>query len=173
MTDSIQLSLKFDQPQLPSDYDAVRYLLARLDPPEADPDRKSPPLDLAIVIDASGSMAGLPLEAAKEATLRLVRELPDTTRLTIVSFAEDVVVHVDAMSLDKANQSEIFRRVAALQTRGITNLFAGWQTGCAVLTPAESLAQGRRCHVVVLSDGHANSGVVDRGRFAMQAAKEA
>lgn len=153
----LHFQFELDQPQLPLQQDAVRHLIARIVPPAPNPMRELPPLDLAVVIDASGSMSGAPLEAAKEATLRLARELPTSTRLTIISFADDVVVHADGLLLDEPGRTEIRGNLAGLQTRGTTNLHAGWQTACTLL--ASDDAAGRRRHVVVLSDGHANRGL--------------
>ncbi len=165
----LALRLTFDQSQIPAAGPATRHLLARITPPAAHAQRAPAPLDLAIVIDASGSMNGPPLEAVKEATLRLVRELPQTTRLTVVSFASDVVVHGDAMPLDEGNRAEITRRLARIGTRGSTDLHAGWQTACTLLAAAGGGGEGRRQHVVVLSDGHANQGLVDPAALAMKA----
>jgi Ca-activated chloride channel homolog len=129
----------------------------------------APPLDVALVLDASGSMSGAPLDAAREAVLRLTDELPPRTRLTVVSFADDVVVHVDARTLDTAGRAEIRAAVASLHTRGCTDLHAGWQTGSVLLEEATA-GEGRGRHVIVLSAGRANRGIVDPARLASLAA---
>jgi len=168
----LNLQLDIDQPQLPIGRGSTRHLIARILPPAPDPRRELPPLDLAIVIDASGSMSGPPIEAAKEATLRLAGELPPSTRLTVVSFANEVIVHADGLQLDEQGRGEIFRNVATIHPRGCTNLHAGWRTGCTLLSSDSDGAYGRRRHVVVLSDGHANQGVVDPHELAREASEQ-
>ena len=167
----LQLQLDLDQPQLPQDQDSVRHLIARITPPAADASRDAPPLDLAIVIDASGSMHGAPLEAAKEATLRLTRELPASTRLTVVSFADDVVVHADGLPLSAQGRAEIHENLMFLEVRGLTNLHAGWRTGCTLLASTDDDSAGRRRHVVVLSDGHANQGLLEPDELASESSR--
>jgi Ca-activated chloride channel family protein len=165
---SLQLNLKFDQSQFQVGRAAVRHLIARITPPPRDPSREPLPLDLAIVIDASGSMSGAPLAAAKEATVRLASQLPASTRLSIVSFADDVVIHADGVRLDAPGRAEVTERIRALRTRGSTNLHAGWRTACELLSAGEP-GPGRSRHVIVLSDGCANTGIVDPQALACAA----
>lgn len=155
----LELNINFDQPDLPESGEYRRYLLARVIPPPEQTDVVAP-LDLALVLDASGSMCGAPLDAAKQASAMLAQELEATTRLTIISFADDVVVHADSVLLDEAGRAEVQRAVASVHSRGTTDLHGGWRTGCTLLTEMGDEIAGRRCQVVVLSDGHANRGVV-------------
>jgi len=164
----LQFSLTFDQPEFRAGHPEVRHLIARITPPPPATARTAPPMDLAIVIDASGSMAGAPLAAAKEATVRLARQLPPTTRLSVVSFANDVVVHADGIQLGGPACSELLDRIDAICTRGTTDLHAGWRAGCELLSTADD-AGCRTRHVVVLSDGCANRGIVDPSALASAA----
>ncbi|MCC6785244.1 MAG: VWA domain-containing protein, partial [Planctomycetes bacterium] len=100
----LNLKLELDQSLVPTDREVVRHLIARIGVQRAQAAPAPAPLDLALVIDASGSMAGAPLAAATAATLELARTLPDSTRLTVVSFADDVVVHADGVMLDEAGR---------------------------------------------------------------------
>lgn len=166
-TPMLELDLQLDTPIAPLDRPAVRHLIARVVPPAADPTQESLPLDLALVIDASGSMNGSPLDAAKQAARDIARELPPSSRLTVVSFADDVVVHADGVALEERSQQALASRIAEIQPRGCTNLHSGWQTACALLEAAPEV--GRRRHVVVLSDGMANKGITDPGSLAHEA----
>ena len=164
----LELNINFDQPDLPSEGEYRRHLLARVTPPQQEQTDDVAPLDLALVIDASGSMHGPPLDAAKQAAATLAQELDASTRLTVVSFANDVVVHADAVQLDDRGRAEALAMLASLEPRGTTDLHAGWLTGCTLLAEAED-AHGRRRHVVVLSDGRANQGVVEPEQLGPQA----
>lgn len=145
------------------------HVVARIVPDASPTAAADPLLDVALVLDASGSMSGTPLDAAREAVVRLADALPATTRLTVVSFADDVVVHVDARQLDAVGRGEVRAAAAGLRSRGCTDLHAGWQTGSVLLEEANG-ADGRSRHVIVLSDGRANRGIVEPARLARLAA---
>ena len=168
----LELHLNFDQSDLPATGEYRRHLLARITPPSSKPPEDLPPLDLALVIDASGSMGGAPLDAAKQAAAAISQELDPSTRLTIVSFADDVVVHMDSVTLDDAGRQAALRAVAAVHCRGTTDLHGGWQTGCTLLAEDDGPAAGRRRQVVVLSDGLANRGVVDADHLGAHAREQ-
>lgn len=165
------LRLTLDRPLASLDPSAPCHLVARVNAPVPDAPRELPPLDLSLVLDASGSMSGAPLAAAHEAVLRIADELPADTRLAVVSFADDIVVHVDGVLLDGRGRALVKERLADLRTRGSTNLHAGWQAGGALLDAMDEGLEGvgRRRRVVVLSDGCANQGIVAPDRLAPRA----
>ncbi len=142
---------------------SVRYLVARLLARSSGERRPSErmPLNIAVVIDASGSMAHGKLEAAKRATACLAERLTERDRLTVVSFASDVQIHLDALPVSAANAVRIRSEVSRLQTRGRTDLCAGWFAGveCAERVTDECPQMTPR--VIILSDGHANEGIAD------------
>ena len=111
--------------------DSVRHIVVRLRAHRKDNRRpaKRTPLNISLVIDASGSMGGGKLEAAKEAALGLAQRLTRRDRLTVVSFASDVQVHLDAVPVTKDNAILIRREISGLHTRGMTFLSGGWFTG--------------------------------------------
>ena len=59
-----------------------------------------PPLNLALVIDRSGSRAGSKLSHARKAARFLAGELTERDRLAIVTFDEEVTVLVPSLSGD-------------------------------------------------------------------------
>lgn len=143
--------------------ESVRYLVAHLRASLSDDLRPAErtPLNIALVIDASGSMGGGKLEAAKAAALGLTDRLTEGDRLTLVSFASDVQVHLDAVSVTKENAIRIRTEVSRLETRGMTNLSGGWFAGveCAARVAEEDARMTPR--IILLSDGHANEGISD------------
>jgi tight adherence protein B len=103
-------------------------------------------LEVVLSIDTSGSMKGIPLEAAKAGAEAFVRLLPAKARVAIVGFsAAPYVVH--AMSTDRAGQIDAIRGLVA---RGETALYDG-----IVLAVAQfpSVASEARRALVLLSDG--------------------
>lgn len=143
--------------------DSVRYLVARLKAHRKDDRRPAEraPLNIALVIDASGSMGGGKLEAAKEAALGLAERLTERDRLTVVSFASDVLVHLDGVAVTADNAARIRSEISRLQTRGKTLLSGGWFAGVECAARITEEHQRMTPRVIILSDGHANEGIVD------------
>ncbi|MCY3001513.1 MAG: VWA domain-containing protein [Planctomycetota bacterium] len=116
------------------------------------------------MLDVSGSMAGEKLAAVRRAVGLLLQRLRATDRVTLVSFASDVLVHADQLSPKGTTGLRLAQEVATLQPRGSTNLSAGWLAAVglcgAVADPA------RRRALVVLSDGQANEGIVSPTELA-------
>lgn len=144
--------------------DSVRYLVARLKTEQqaSDETDQRAPLNIALVIDVSGSMEGEKLHAAKEAALGLTERLTSDDRLTVVSFASEVEVHLDAVPVTPENLALITTEIRNLRTRGRTFLSGGWFAGveCAARVAEEQPELTPR--VIMLSDGMANDGITDR-----------
>jgi len=168
MTDvNFTATAAFDRKRFWEGGDSVRYLVARLRARLQDDRRPAErtPLNIAVVIDASGSMGGGKLDAAKAAALGLAERLTERDRLTLVSFASDVQVHLDAVPVSKENLIRIRTEVSLLQTRGMTNLSGGWFAGveCAARVAEDDARMTPR--IIILSDGHANEGISDQNEL--------
>lgn len=150
MTDvNFTATTAFDRKLIWEGGDSVRYLVTRLKARRKDESRSAEhaPLNIALVIDASGSMGGGKLEAAKEAALGLAERLTERDRLTVVSFASDVLIHLDAVPVTADNAARIRAEISRLQTRGMTLLSGGWFAGveCAARISEEDPRMTPRC----------------------------
>ena len=106
---------------------------------------ESAPLDLLLVIDTSGSMAGAPIDGAKAAAKALVGELGAQDRIALLHFGDAVALSQD------------FTADRALINAAIDRLVAEGNTALYQATAAASVkigtSQASRRVVVLLSDG--------------------
>jgi Ca-activated chloride channel family protein len=133
---SIHLSSRFDIPVVPAE-GGRRHLVVELVPPARhELGARRQPLEVAFVVDVSGSMGGGKLEAVKEALARIGAALPHGDRVSLVSFSSDVRVHVANAHCDAAGRAAFLDEVERLATRGSTDLAAGWLAGCGLVLGA-------------------------------------
>lgn len=102
-------------------------------------------LEVALVLDTSGSMQGDPLREAKAAALDFVDQMPPGVRIAVVGFGDHPVV-VSEFSTDVAATRAA---VTSLGAAGETALYDGLVTAAALFGSTE----GSRRSVVLLSDG--------------------
>lgn len=146
-----------------------RHLLIDVDAPHIErEDGESPPLSLALVIDASGSMSGPPIGMARRAAVEVANSLGPDDRLSVLSFADEVLVHVDGLAMDEAGKREACGQIGRIGPRGCTDLAAGWTRGADLA--AKHGGDGWQMRVILLSDGHANMGETDPEILGLKAA---
>jgi len=124
----------------------------------APPVSSRPPLDLALVLDASGSMADpRKLGYLKKAAELAVRHLAETDLLSVVTFGTEPAVLLPAQPFP--GRRFLLHRLEMLEPRGRTNLSGGIEEALGqLLAKRRPFAAAR---IVVLTDGQANEGIVD------------
>ena len=120
------------------------------------------PLNLALVIDRSGSMSGEPLEMAREAIVAALRQLQPQDRVSVVSFDDEVRVEVPSGPVLDLNA--MIAQVMQIRSGGRTALYDGWMEGATQV--AGHLNQEGLNRVILLSDGQANHGLTDAREIA-------
>ncbi|MGH9547832.1 MAG: vWA domain-containing protein, partial [Terriglobales bacterium] len=157
----LSVMAQFDRKLARTTGDAYNFLVITATAPPALVAHNPGPLNLAIVIDVSDSMGGKPLNAAKQAAVGVVNALGDDDRLSLVSFADDEVLHFEALAMNNNGKKKAVREIERLSVRGNTNLSAGWLGGSRCVAKAMQDNPSYRNHVLVLSDGFANLGIIN------------
>ncbi len=114
------------------------------------------PMDVSLVIDTSGSMAGAKIENARRAAGLLLDDLADGDIVSIVSFSDDARTLVEPTTLSTETRRSLKTRINQIQPNGSTNMFDGLGLGESHVARAPNTHAVRR--VVVISDGIANVG---------------
>lgn len=125
-----------------------------------------PPLDIAFVIDTSGSMIGEPIEYVREGLLRMLDDLAPEDRVWLVAFDNGAEVLLDGAAGDATADLQL--AIEALAADGKTNIYDGLRVGYERV--AAATAEGRQSRVVLLSDGEATAGITSTSKIVAMSA---
>jgi Ca-activated chloride channel homolog len=112
------------------------------------------PLNLAVVLDRSGSMTGAKLEKARQAAMQLVDRLTPNDIFSLVTYSDQARVLVPAQRVE--DKDALKEKIEGIQADGSTALYAGVKLGADQLR--EYFSSKRINRVILLSDGLANIG---------------
>ncbi|MCB9435592.1 MAG: VWA domain-containing protein [Anaerolineales bacterium] len=158
----MQIEYVLDYDVLSVERDHRVYLLAKIKAKSAPQQRTRLPLNLSVVLDRSGSMAGDKLDYVKKATQFLIRHLDPSDYFSLVTYNHEVYVEIPPRQVE--NKDQLSRAVDAFAAGGSTNLSGGWLQGCQLVT--NNLDQQRVNRTLLLTDGLANQGIVEPHRLA-------
>jgi Ca-activated chloride channel homolog len=115
---------------------------------------KRTPLNLAVVLDRSGSMSGAKIEKARQAAMGLIDELTRGDIFSLIAYSDHAQVLIPAQEV--RDKEELKARIARIHPGGSTALHAGVSLGAEELQ--KHLTTRRINRVILLSDGLANIG---------------
>lgn len=164
------LTVRADRQLIRAASRSERYLLASITAPSAPPRDHRMPVNVAFVLDRSGSMAGEDkLSLAIEAVERSLSLLGDDDRFSLVAFDTHVQVITRSTSATPTARRRAIGALREMQPGSSTDLCAGWMTGCDEL--AGHLEHGTISRALLLTDGQANHGETNRVTLANHAAE--
>lgn len=137
------------------------YLDVKAEPGSA-PYRRTP-MNLAIVIDKSGSMSEKnKLDYVKRAVDYIIDKLGPDDYVSIVTYNDDVDVIQPSVNL--SDKYDLREKVRDIKAGGYTNLSGGMLEGFSQVN--RSYSRGYVNRVLLLTDGLANRGITDRYELA-------
>lgn len=150
--------------------DSVVDLLVRVQAPERPtelPGGRRHDLNIALVLDRSGSMGGAAIAEARKAAQYVVDHLEPGDRCGIVIY--DNVAELLAPATHVTDRKRLKDLIRTIETRGSTDLHQGWLVGAEALSPFP--VERAISRVILLSDGNANAGVTDPATIEAQVAR--
>lgn len=117
---------------------------------------RRPQVNVAVVMDVSGSMSGEKMDQAIQAAHAAIDMLRPGDYLSIIAYSDSARVVMPATELTSSNRSRFHSAVSTLEADGSTALFDGVSLGSRELARFNN---GQRVsRVILLSDGQANVG---------------
>ncbi len=167
------MHIQTDRAFVPADAAATRYLLVTIAAPPAPTTDGSAParagVDVSVVLDRSGSMAGRKFALARHAVAHAIRLLRADDQLNVVVYDHEVDTVLEPMPATAAAKQQALEALGQIEPRGSTDLAAGWFTGARSLEGANKADRIRR--VLLLTDGLANRGIIDHATLRAAAAR--
>jgi Ca-activated chloride channel homolog len=153
------LNVRADRALIRAEASSRRFVEVDLLAPEAPARGERLPVNLAFVVDRSGSMDGEKIARAREAVLAGIRGLRSGDRFAVVAYDNEVDTVAPSTPATPEARSAAARAVEGIHARNSTDLCAGWRRGCDEVSTALDERSLGRC--LLLTDGLANAGVTD------------
>lgn len=159
--DTLLVDARLGHASLPKASRGETYLFAQV---TASDDKASAtsasPMNLAVVIDRSGSMKGDRIANAMNAAVGALERMRDGDSISVVSFDTAAQVVVPPTRINAGNRSSIEAAIRSIRLGGDTCISCGLEEGMQQLA-LTSLGGDRINRMILLSDGATNAGIRD------------
>lgn len=119
------------------------------------------PLNLAFVLDRSGSMEGVKLSLVKRAVAFGINQLSPQDRAAVVTYDDRIDTLAPSAAMTGDARAAIALALQRVRSGGSTALGEGWLTGCRLIAAGAEHAGRWLTRALLLTDGLANVGITD------------
>jgi Ca-activated chloride channel family protein len=168
-TQDMKVDLRADRALVPTGEATQRYVEIAITAPTLATDLERPALNLSLVLDRSGSMAGDKLRHVQQAAKHALTRLTARDLVSIVTYDHNVSVVAEARPVTDGARRELNRLIDRIRVGGRTNLSGGWLTGCDQIAAFQEQRPNDISRALLLTDGLANEGVTDQEELAYRA----
>jgi Ca-activated chloride channel family protein len=151
--EQVKVDVSLAQPYLLAGQKQTSYVRVGLTGLPINSSRRTP-VNVAIVLDKSGSMTGEKLRKAKEAAITSIDRLGPNDIVSVIAYDDTVQILAPATKI--SDKLALRTAIERLSAGGNTALFAGVSKGAAEIR--KFLDRQRVNRVILLSDGQANVG---------------
>lgn len=164
MTD---LSVRSERALVRAKSGSHRHLVVKVNAPKLAGAAARRPMNLAFILDHSGSMSNGKLDFAKGAALEGIGRLQPADRFAVVVYDQHVTITTPSTPASETSKREAARALNDVHPRGSTDLCSGWLSGCRQI--AARLEENQVARSLLFTDGQANHGETDPNALALHA----
>lgn len=168
---TVTLDVDLSHSAIKADKKNLVYLRVKLTGEKLEAQSKHAPLNVALVLDRSGSMSGDKIVRTKEAAIAFVNRLSEDDIVSIVTYDDRIDVLLSATKL--RDRKSVIEKIKKIYVGGSTALYAGVTEGAKEVRKFMDKTCVNR--IILLSDGQANVGPSSPdalGRLGLELLKE-
>ena len=160
--DTLMMEGRLGHPIIPSQRGSESFLFLDINADAAKQAAIPAKLNLAIVIDKSGSMRGKRLRNAVEGAKTAIGELRDGDVVSVITYSQEAEVIVSPTVVSSTSRAGMLSALAKIRAKGETCISCGISLAMRMARANDD----KVTRIVLLSDGEATVGVRDLGGFS-------